>query len=454
MPLLRLIAEGVGPFERLDLDFSDGHGNPHLGPHILAGVNGSGKSTALRAIAWAMYHPGSSFDLRDWQHFLAGHDDPRAIVLLQRLDGSPAQWACTKAKGELFALIRLAEMRGRTGVPDEEGVASFYEELGYKWERTPPARGFAHGLWFSLAAYASSRDLKHLERPDQAEKLGDAFSNCLAFGSTVNNEGIHRWLVDLFSRRAIAKERGQPTEPYERSLERLQSALKLVCGQDVGVEVDIDPTLQLHLRVFGQSLNFSQLPDGVRNTVGWLADFMMRQDLMQWDPALKGKRPGILLLDEVDAHLHPRWQRTVLPAMRAALPDVQIIVTSHSPFVISSCARARVHVLELDERTGRARALPPVDAPFGGSIMATLKDIFGVSSRFDVDTEKKLEEWNELSRQEAVGPLSRADARTLEKLTAELAERSEELRSIVGVRQPPGRNSKSKPSKRRERMAG
>jgi ABC-type transport system involved in cytochrome c biogenesis ATPase subunit len=58
MPLLRLIAEGVGPFERLDLDFSDGHGNPHLGPHILAGVNGSGKSTALRAVAWTLHRGG------------------------------------------------------------------------------------------------------------------------------------------------------------------------------------------------------------------------------------------------------------------------------------------------------------------------------------------------------------------------------------------------------------
>ncbi|MBM3748444.1 MAG: hypothetical protein FJW34_21910, partial [Acidobacteria bacterium] len=215
-----------------------------------------------------------------------------------------------------------------------------------------------------------------------------------------------------------------------------------------------EPSLQLYLRVFGQRLNFSQLPDGVRNTVGWLADFMMRQDLMEWDPALKGRRPGILLLDEVDAHLHPRWQRTLLPAMRAALPDVQIIVTSHSPFVISSCAGARVHMLELDERTGRAHALPPVDAPFGASVMATLKDIFGVSSRFDVDTQRKLEEWNELLRKEAVAALPPRDRKRLNEVTAELSQRSEELRSIVGVRLPPGRNSRSKRSKRRQRMAG
>jgi len=270
----------------------------------------------------------------------------------------------------------------------------------------------------------------------------------------VDNEGIQAWLLGLHSKRAIARERGGPSLAYERSLDRFQKALELVCGMQVGIEVEIEPTLQLRLRVFGQRLNFSQLPDGVRNTVGWLADFMMRQDMMQWDPALKGKRPGILLLDEVDAHLHPRWQRTLLPAMRAALPDVQIIVTSHSPFVISSCAGARVHVLELDERTGRAHALPPVDAPFGESVTATLKDIFGVSSRFDIRTERDLEEWDELLRKEAVGTLPPRARKRLDELTAQLSLRSEELRSIVGVRQPPGRNSKAKPSKRRQRLVG
>jgi len=54
MAIRRLVVEGVGPFERLDLDLSDGKGNPYLGPHVIAGVNGSGKSTILRSIAWAL----------------------------------------------------------------------------------------------------------------------------------------------------------------------------------------------------------------------------------------------------------------------------------------------------------------------------------------------------------------------------------------------------------------
>jgi hypothetical protein len=116
--------------------------------------------------------------------------------------------------------------------------------------------------------------------------------------------------------------------------------------------------------------------------------------------------------------------------MREALPEVQIIVTSHSPFVISSCPGSRVHVLELDQR-GVARARPPVDAPIGETITTTLKDIFGVDSHFDVGTEKQLRQWNELRKRQVAGDLTRKDKRQLQLLTIELSARSEELRSIV-----------------------
>jgi predicted ATP-binding protein involved in virulence len=149
-------------------------------------------------------------------------------------------------------------------------------------------------------------------------------------------------------------------------------------------------------------------------------------------PSLGGRRPGVLLLDEVDAHLHPYWQRRLLPAMREALPDVQIVATSHSPFVISSCPGSRVHVLELDA-DGQARSRPPADAPIGESVTTTLKEIFGVDSRFDILTERQLNEWNELKKQELRGPLSPTETTRLKDLTILLSERSEELRSLVAA---------------------
>jgi hypothetical protein len=286
------------------------------------------------------------------------------------------------------------------------------------------------GTPFNAAAYSPSKALRHLSDPDLARPLKDPFQNCLAFEDTVQNDSIQAWLLSLYSKRAIARERHQSGKGYDESLGRFEAALRLIYGEDVSFDVEIEPDFQPRIKVRGKSLNFSQLPDGVRSTVAWIADFMMREDQVAWSSRLKGKRPGLLLLDEIDTHLHPLWQRLLLPAMREALPDVQMIVTSHSPFVISSCPNSRVHVLKLDQR-GRAFAQLPVDSPIGESVTTTLKEIFGVDSRFDVRTERELNEWNELKKSEVGGSLSKTEKHRLNELTGILSERSEELRSIV-----------------------
>jgi hypothetical protein len=430
MPLVRLAAEGVGPFERIDLDLSDGNGNPHLGPHILAGVNGSGKSTVLRTIAWLLDRGRFGFHFHDWEQALKGHPRSRALVVLHPEGADPLFRACALPADQNAGLLPWAQ-----GILQESGL-----QIGYRWTQfhmhgsrwvglDPPGEIDGAAL-FNLAAYSPSLALKRLQGPHLANALSAPNLNCLSFDQTVHSETVQSWLLNMDYGRAKARERSQSGEQYSRSLVRFEAALSEIYGEKVAFEVEFGPDPEPRLKIRGQSLNFSQLPDGVRSTVGWIADYMMREDHLNWDPGLKGKRPGLLLLDEIDAHLHPLWQRLLLPAMREALPDVQMIVTSHSPFVISSCPNSRVHVLKLDQQ-GRAYAEPPVDSPIGESVATTLKEIFGVDSRFDVKTERELNEWNDLKKREVTSSLSKADKGRLSKLTATLSERSEELRSIV-----------------------
>ncbi len=85
--------------------------------------------------------------------------------------------------------------------------------------------------------------------------------------------------------------------------------------------------------------------------------------------------------------------------------------------------------------------------------MTTLKDIFGVESRFDILTERELNEWNELKRKDSAGVLSNGDGQRLEVLTLILSQRSEELRSIVAPARavsPVALNSLLAPKKRKK----
>ncbi len=417
MPLMRLIAENVGPFERLDIDFSDGNGKPHRGPHILAGVNGSGKSTVLRAIAWALSWGGEGFPEKEWQHFLRG-DKSRVAVQV-----APSQ-------GSIYVIRVIPQ--GDNGWEEVDQLASRLDlkapfvlsaHAPFLWTRfgQPPL-----GHPFTASAYAPVRALSYMDTPASLEQPTRSPETSFGFESTIQNNAIQRWWVDLFSRRALAKERGQEFGAYQETLARLEDAVKLICADsDISLDVEFGPIIEPRLVFHGKKLNFSQLSDGVRTTVGWIADFMMRQD-----KGPKSIKEGLLLLDEIDIYLHPKWQRKLLPAMRKALPDVQIIASSHSPFVISSCPDASIHVLELDAQ-GVARACPPQAAPFGESVTATLKDIFGVESRFDVQTEGDLKEWDDLKQQEAIGKLAPARRKRLETLSGDLAERSEELKLIV-----------------------
>jgi predicted ATP-binding protein involved in virulence len=421
MPLMRLIAENIGPFERLDIDFSDGNGKAHRGPHILAGVNGSGKSTVLRAIAWALSWGGEGFPEREWQHFLRGNNS-RVAVHVAPSQG-PAYVVRVIPQWD-NGWDEVDELAARLDLLDLKDPAILSAHAPFRWTRfgQPPL-----GHPFTASAYAPVRALSYIDTPASAEQPTRSPENSFGFESTIQNSAIQRWWVDLFSRRALAKERGQEFGAYEETLARLQDAVKLICDDsDINLDVEFGPIIEPRVVFHGKKLNFSQLSDGVRSTVGWIADFMMRQD-----KGPKTIKEGLLLLDEIDIYLHPKWQRTLLPAMRKALPDVQIIASSHSPFVISSCPDARIHVLELDG-AGVAHACPPQAAPFGESVTATLKDIFGVESRFDVQTEEDLKKWDELKREEAVGKLTQARRKRLEGLTGDLSERSEELRMIVG----------------------
>lgn len=251
-----------------------------------------------------------------------------------------------------------------------------------------------------------------------------------AFEAAIDNESSQAWLREQYSMRAIAKDKGTSEDRFSAILGRINSLLSEIFGQPVELDVDIGKTLELRFRFNHQSLNFSQLPDGVRYLLGLTVDFLRRRELADWDESVADKKPSVLLIDELDGHLHPKWQRAVLPALQKALPDVQIIVSTHSPFVISSCRGAKVHVLQLDEE-GNASVRPPMDAPIGESLMATVQDVFGVESRFDVETERELGRWNDLQKRKSAARLTPEEQSELARLTAELAERSEELRMIV-----------------------
>lgn len=293
---------------------------------------------------------------------------------------------------------------------------------------------------FIVSMYRPLIALRHMVASEASSAEADVRSGRTLFEATLRNAAAQSWLREQYVMRAIAKDKGASYGRFDEILNRINSLLSEIFNQPVELDVHIGSSIELRFRFNHRSLNFSQLPDGVRHLLGLTVDFLRFREIVMWEKSVAETKPAVLLIDELEAHLHPKWQRAVLPALKQALPDVQIIVSTHSPFVISSCRGARVHVLELDQE-GNATAGPPMDAPIGESLMATVQDVFGVESRFDLETEGELARWNELRKKQAAGRLQAEERSELDRLTSDLASRSEELRMIVAPAAPLSENA-------------
>lgn len=105
--------------------------------------------------------------------------------------------------------------------------------------------------------------------------------------------------------------------------------------------------LAMMLRKNGEPLNAEQLSDGEKIYLALVGDLCHRLSLANpvGDPLLGG---GIVLIDEVDLHLHPQWQSEIANALTRTFPNIQFIISTHSPHVINSVPTTSLRIIDAD----------------------------------------------------------------------------------------------------------
>jgi predicted ATP-binding protein involved in virulence len=167
-------------------------------------------------------------------------------------------------------------------------------------------------------------------------------------------------------------------------------------------------------------LPLATLSDGIRNMIALIADMSSRCAVLnpQFGERAAQMTPGILLIDEVDLHLHPRWQQLVIELVRKAFPAMQIILSTHSPHVLSTVDRQSIRVLKFKD--GKIQSEIPAAQTRGVMSADVLASIMGV------DPTPETEEATWLSRYRALiedGTAEGTEARALrEKLQAHFGE--------------------------------
>ena len=125
------------------------------------------------------------------------------------------------------------------------------------------------------------------------------------------------------------------------------------------------------------ALKVELLSDGIRSVLAMVGDIAYR--CIKLNPHLglnaAKKTRGVIMIDEVDMHLHPAWQQTVLVDLCKAFPNIQFIVTTHSPQVISTVAGHQIKILTDNQVITGEAGTQGAEAP------RILRDVFGVELR-------------------------------------------------------------------------
>ena len=185
------------------------------------------------------------------------------------------------------------------------------------------------------------------------------------FSSDARLLNIQEWLLQL----DYSKQHGSSMS--QKHLDKMHELLKSelfpeIMGFKFGrYELENDQ-VSVRFETIDGDMRFDELGFGYQTTLTWLSDFSKRMFELYPDADNPLHEEAVVLVDEIDLHLHPKWQRDLVPTLSKIFPNVQFIVTTHSPHVLQSMEDVNLYVLRRDAESGEIEAERSRETNFTG----------------------------------------------------------------------------------------
>lgn len=298
---------------------------------VFAGRNGSGKSSILTAVSV----------LLSW------------VIARMRSDSGHGLYLNPQdiTNCEINGCIRGHFLDGITTVPNKSKPGLFksynFEIGGIKDYVYSLRERLTAGDKVSLpvfAFYGVARAVVDIPLRTRQHEYGqfDAYDKCL--DGAANFRSFFTWYRACEDWENQQKAR-QAEATEHLGLRAFRSALRVFMPEYSDIYIERHP-LGMWVNKNGESFNVEQLSDGEKIYLALIGDLCHRLSLANPYSANPLEGEGIVLIDEIDLHLHPEWQREITPRLVKTFPNIQFIVTTHSPHVLSSVPTSSVRIME------------------------------------------------------------------------------------------------------------
>ena len=391
MPIKTFQMTNAGPFDNITFELDD-HVNVFVGP------NNSGKSTALLALAGATVFPFGF---------------PKKLL---RRGTDECLW-----KISLTVNQRDYANIGHLGVSSSEFIreVNHLQLLGYT--------SFIPSIRKGTEYRANGNDIHSVEgipvldstnlSPNIGFELRRREELAATDADLVSDEAVIRRMVDL-DYLAYLRRQPEMLQPIKMIAKVASEITEGFPVEYLGIAGEVGSRAPEFQTPDG-ALPLSALSQGTQSIVQWLARFLFGYAQYYNYPDDLVEKPAVLIVDEIDVHLHPSWQRRIIPALTNNFPNLQIFCSTHSPLMLAGLSEGQVQLLNRDEDNKVTVSRNRWDMA-GWSAEEILRSVLNVRDTTDLTTPSEIDRMGELSIKEELTEQENAELDGLRKRVGEL----------------------------------
>jgi predicted ATP-binding protein involved in virulence len=318
----------------------------------ILGNNGSGKSTLLDTISVLLSSFVSMFPGMGEKQF---SDNDIHIDGNRRADFLLAGMEIKKRDGEIISMMRSRKGNTKSPQPELKDIKAYADLLKSEVEK-----GIDEVALPIIAYYGTGRG--NIKAPEKKRSFQRTYSRWDCYLDTLdpatNFKRFFAWYDTMEDEERREKERRHSFEYRSPVLQAVRKAINIFASAGEQGKIFKDPRIETKPLRFVldecskdgeviRELRLEQFSDGYKIIIAMVADIASRMAEANPNMVNPLDSPGIVLIDEIDLHLHPRWQQSILRQLKETFRNVQFVVSTHSPIVLLG-ALDIVQIVRLD----------------------------------------------------------------------------------------------------------